>query len=207
MTTYKKASSDFIISTKANSSANITLATNTVFIDGNLIVGGNSTNVYRTELTITDNLITVNKGETGNGVTLGEAGVEVDRGLEPNVKLRWNEATDYWQISNGGPLFGNILFSTASNSLAVVEDLHPQLGGNLDVYTRTFYSSVTQAVTVDSNLAVKHTTVAPTVTGGYTIIYANTAGSGGSGLYVTSTLAPQRELTTLTRAIVYSLVL
>jgi hypothetical protein len=47
-------------------------------------------------------IITLNKGEIGAGVTLGQAGLEVDRGSLANVRLRWNETFDTWQITSDG---------------------------------------------------------------------------------------------------------
>jgi hypothetical protein len=63
---------------------NITLDTGldigTVFITGNLTVQGETTTVNTTNLDVEDNIITINKGETGINVTGGVSGVSVDRG-------------------------------------------------------------------------------------------------------------------------------
>lgn len=69
MAAIKSLNTDYIITNKINSSANITLSTNTVYVDGNLVVGGNTTSVTKTDLSISDNIITVNTGEVGAGVT------------------------------------------------------------------------------------------------------------------------------------------
>jgi len=55
-------------------------ANGSVNINGNLNVTGETTTIQSTELEIADNTITVNSGETGPGVTLGTAGIIVDRG-------------------------------------------------------------------------------------------------------------------------------
>jgi hypothetical protein len=77
-------------------------------VNGNLVISGNTTSVNSTNTSILDNIITLNKGEAGAGVTLGHAGIEIDRGSSSNVQLRWNESFDKWQLTNNGSTFGNI---------------------------------------------------------------------------------------------------
>ena len=45
---------------------------------------------------IEDNMIVLNNGETGAGVTLGTAGFEIDRGALDNVYILYNETDDLW---------------------------------------------------------------------------------------------------------------
>lgn len=77
-------------------------------VNGNLVISGTSTEVTTTNTSITDNIITLNKGETGSGVSLVYSGVEVDRGLQANTAIRWNESILKWQITNDGSAYGNI---------------------------------------------------------------------------------------------------
>lgn len=105
MAVFKNLNTDLTISNKINTLANITLSTHTVFVQGNLVVGGNTTTVSKTELAITDNTITVNAGETGSGVSLITAGLEVDRGLLPNVSILWNETQGLWLLTNDGTTY------------------------------------------------------------------------------------------------------
>jgi hypothetical protein len=105
MATVKSLNADYNITNKINPLANVTISTNTVFIDGNLFVGGNSTNVYKTDLNVTDNTIMVNAGETGPGVTLNTAGLAVDRGSLANVAILWDEALGTWTLSNDGSTY------------------------------------------------------------------------------------------------------
>ena len=207
MAVVKNLNSNYTITNKVNPLANVIVETHTMFVNGNLLVGGNTTQVTKTELSISDNTITLNKGEIGSGVTLGTAGVEVDRGVSANVSILWNEATDRWTLTTDGSTFANIATSTGVGGSAVIDDLTPALGGNLNVYARTIYSSNTAIVKFDDNLAIKTTSVAPSAISDYNIVYAQTPISGGSGLYVTNTTNSNRELASLRKAIVYSLVL
>jgi hypothetical protein len=67
-----------------------------VTIEGDLLVQGETVTIDVTNLTIEDNTILLNKGESGSGVSLGSAGIEVDRGAADNVKFEWNEAGQAW---------------------------------------------------------------------------------------------------------------
>jgi hypothetical protein len=206
MAVVKNLNSDYTITNKIAGTANITLATHTVFIQGNLLVGGNTTSVTKTDMEITDNLIVLNKGEMGAGVTLGTAGLEVDRGSQANVQVVWNESYQRWSLTNDGSTFGNIATSSGAGGINIIDDLAPQLGGNLDVLSRNIFSSDTANIRFDNNLAIKYTTITPTTYSGYNVIYAKTPNTGGSGLYVTNTTNQPQELATQTRNIGYSII-
>jgi len=207
MAVVKNLNTDLTISNKVNPTANIVLATHTLYVQGNLVVGGNASTVSKTDLAITDNTIILNKGETGAGVTLGSAGIQVDRGVSANVSVLWNEAYDRWQITNDGTTFGNISSSSGAGASALIDDPAPTLGGNLNTLARSIYSSNVAVVSFDDNVAIKNTTIAPSAIAGYNVIYAQSPNGGGSGLYVTNTTNSNRELASARKAIVYSLVL
>ena len=120
MATIKSLNTDYIITNKINSGANITLSTNTVYVDGNLVVGGNTTSVTKTDLRISDNIIFVNSGETGAGVTLNTAGLAVDRGSQANVSIVWNETLDVWTLTNDGTTFQAISVGATSGVSSIV---------------------------------------------------------------------------------------
>lgn len=79
--------------------ANIVTAGN-LQVTGNLTVTGTTTTVNSTDLQIADNTILLNRNETGAGVTLGTAGVEIERGTATNVSWQWNESLLAWQPRN-----------------------------------------------------------------------------------------------------------
>ncbi len=207
MPAVKNLNSNYIITNKSTPLANVIVATHTMFVDGNLLVGGNTTQVTKTDLNISDNIITLNKGEIGSGVTLITAGLEVDRGSSPNVALLWNESFDKWTITTDGTTYGNIAISSGSGAVAIVDDLTPTLGGNLNVLARTIYSSNVDVIKFENNLAVSTTSVNPAPISNYNIITAKTPESGGSGLYTTNATNSTREVASTRKAIVYSLVL
>ena len=63
---------------------------------GNMTVNGTTTAVNTTNMTIKDNIVTVNKGELGIGVSLRYAGFEVDRGDLARERLIWDETVGKW---------------------------------------------------------------------------------------------------------------
>jgi len=94
----------------------IHVATNPIFdamtIDGDLTVTGGlnvagvKTQINSVDLEVKDNKILLNKGETGAGVSLGLAGIEIDRGSKPRVGFIWEEVQDQWTFSQKN--LGNI---------------------------------------------------------------------------------------------------
>lgn len=64
---------------------------NDVNIKGNLTVEGTTTNVNSDNLNIEDNIIVLNKGETGEGVTKGSSGILIDRGTSDNLFFGFDE--------------------------------------------------------------------------------------------------------------------
>lgn len=91
---------------KARQGATITLDTGplgTTHVTGNLVVDGDTITVSAENLQVADNIIVVNYGETGNGVTLTYSGLEVDRGTASHSSLIYNENDNSWNIVNGQP--------------------------------------------------------------------------------------------------------
>jgi len=75
--------------------------TGTVEISGNLLVLGETTTVNTAELNIEDNIITLNSGENGAGITLGEAGIKIERGSLPDAFFKYDEDVQGFIAING----------------------------------------------------------------------------------------------------------
>lgn len=73
-------------------------------VQGNFTVSGTSTTVNSTTVTTADNLIVINDGEVGTGVTNGEAGIQIDRGLATNYEFKFDETDDSFKIGEVGTL-------------------------------------------------------------------------------------------------------
>ena len=87
-----------------------------VTIAGDLTVNGTTTTVNSNTVEIGDNIILLNRDETGTPSQ--NAGLEVERGTSTNVYLRWNETSDIWQVLEPDPNNSNTL--TAANLLTTV---------------------------------------------------------------------------------------
>ena len=93
MSKFLKVDGDYKVS--VSEGGTITLDTGleqgTVVITGDLVVQGDQTEIESETLVIKDNIIVVNQGEQGNGVTLGQAGLRVERGNYPDALFVWDE--------------------------------------------------------------------------------------------------------------------
>ena len=74
-----------------------------VTIGGNLTVSGTTTTVNSNTVNIGDAIITLNADETGTPSQ--NAGIEIERGTEANVFIRYNESTNVWEFTNDGSAY------------------------------------------------------------------------------------------------------
>lgn len=71
---------------------------NDVHVDSNLIVNGTTTTVNSENLTVKDNVVEINSGEIGAGVTKGSAGIEINRGTESPYLIQFDESDDMFKV-------------------------------------------------------------------------------------------------------------
>ena len=92
-----------------------------VRITGDLIVEGETTTVNTTNLDIEDNIIVLNKGETGAGVGEGTSGIQIDRGTLDDAQIIFDESLEF--VNPNAPAvqsFGTfVLKDTAGNYLGL----------------------------------------------------------------------------------------
>jgi len=98
---------------RAGDGAKITLDTGpvasggSVRVTGNLVVEGDTVNINTTNLAIEDNIISLNTGEVGPGVSLIYSGIEIERGNtsaaspQNNASFLYDESTDSWILAHG----------------------------------------------------------------------------------------------------------
>ena len=73
-------------------------------VSGNFTVNGTTTTINSTEVTTADNIIVLNDGEVGAGVTAGSSGLEVDRGSATNYEFKFDETDDSFKLGEIGSL-------------------------------------------------------------------------------------------------------
>ena len=77
-----------------------------VRVTGDLVVEGETLTVAAENLNVSDNIITLNDGETGEGVTLIYSGIEIDRGFQgdssaaPAASFLFEETNSTWLLAN-----------------------------------------------------------------------------------------------------------
>lgn len=79
------------------------IAKNATF-KGDLLVEGQSFVTEAETIEIKDNLLLLNKGEVGAGVTKGIAGLEIDRGTEPNYQIIFDESDNRFKAGEIGDI-------------------------------------------------------------------------------------------------------
>lgn len=151
---------------RAGDGAKITLDTGpavsggSVRVTGNLIVEGDTVNVSTANLNIEDNIISLNVGEVGPGVTLVYSGVEIQRGdtsgITPqnNASFLYDESTDAWIIAHGtapGP------FNFDSSSLRLKQILTNSTTDSADLTLIGTGTGVVKVIgTIDYETQVTH---------------------------------------------------
>ena len=93
----------------ANATSAISLTAPDINLNGtarvqDLIVLGTTTTTNSANLTVSDNMIEVNSGETGTGVSAGVAGVKIDRGDALPYLFVFDEEDDMFKVGEQGDL-------------------------------------------------------------------------------------------------------
>jgi len=91
------------VQVNVDGSTALTVDATGVTVAGNFTVSGTQTVVNSNTISLADNIITLNSDVTG--APTQNAGVEVKRGDEANVQLRWNEGSTKWTFTNNGAVY------------------------------------------------------------------------------------------------------
>ena len=175
-------------------SSNMTVQGNTT-VQGNLIVNGTEFTVNTQTVEVKDNIILLNSGQVGSGVSAGTAGISIDRGDEINYQILFDETDDRFKIGPQGSLsaiatqnyVNTVSLNTSNITSGTFADARiPNLDG----------SKITTGVTCTGNV-VK--IASPTLTGTTTV--ATLAGDSIStnGLVLNNSLA-NNDLNQITSA-------
>ena len=128
--------------TARGNSTNNGITVGGITVNGNMTVNGTQTVINTTTLKVSDNEITLNNDVTGTPTE--NAGIEVERGLSANVRIRWDETSDRWQFTNNGSNYTNIAVN--------ISDL-PNDSGFISSYTETdpiFTASAASSITTQN---------------------------------------------------------
>jgi hypothetical protein len=141
----KVSQSDYRL--KVKDSGTITLDTGLdvglVVITGDLLVKGNTTTIDTANLQIEDNIILLNKGEGGAGVTEGTAGIQIDRGSVEDAQFLWDDTIDKWVLlyAETNTLIGLKLDNISTEPTSNIKFDMQAGGGTLRILNSTGYES------------------------------------------------------------------
>ena len=142
-----------------------------VNITGNLTVTGTATYTNTQTVLIADNIITVNAAINQSAQPTVNAGIEVDRGAQPNAQFLWIESAGKWSANNGN---GSIyIASDSAESYANAAFLK----ANTPDYVANSASSYANAAFIQANAAFTAANAAGgSVQGNTVTLGANTVG-------------------------------
>lgn len=109
------------------------LVTGTTTVTGNLVVLGTQTTVNSTDLNLKDNILTLNDGETGSGITLGSSGIQIDRGSKPDAKMVFDETITWADPISATTITGGFTLVNAAGTLQGLRINSVSTGGG-DLY-------------------------------------------------------------------------
>lgn len=110
--------------------------TGTVTITGNLDVKGTTTTVESTNTTVADNIIQLNYGQTGNGISSAlnyQAGIEIERGNYSAAQFVFNESVQHYNPATSASINGTFVLKTADNALSGIQVRTITNDGNQDL--------------------------------------------------------------------------
>jgi hypothetical protein len=200
MSTYKIVNDDYTI-TCNNGLGLFTVNAANIRFNGNITTTGSNTVVY--------DFITVAANNNGNIHQMGLIGQK-----DPTTfaGLQFNTDTNSWQISTsvtalGAPIiaYADIL-TAASPAVAAGSNTQVQFnqGGVFGASANLTFDYSANKLTLNGYQAFANTAI-PANVANSVVLYSNAVGSGGTGLYFTSTSAAD-ELVSKSKAIVYAII-
>lgn len=168
-----------------------------VVVAGNFTVQGTTTTVQSNTVAVADNILTLNSDVTGTPSQ--NAGIEIERGDEANVQLRWNEAQGKWTFTNDGALYYGI--ATGTDTLAegstnlYFTTARARSALSASTSTGVSYNSSTGLISLGSipNSSLSNSTVSfngiSVALGSNAVMGSDSIGEGVTNLYFTTTRA------------------
>jgi len=126
-------------------------------VTGNLTINGDTTTLSTETLNVEDNIVRLNFNSPGASANVN-AGIEVYRGADTAVSLRWNELSDVWQISGND---GNFLDVATTSGVTTSINTHNSATTSVHGIANTA-NLVTLA---DAQTLTNKTLTSPTITG------------------------------------------
>jgi len=201
MSTFKTTSGDYTVNLGPYDTGNAKW-TGTMNVNGNLNVAGNIT--YVSDIAVNDAFIVVAANNTG---TIQDMGLVATKNANTGsyAGLRFDVGTNTWQVSSSVNFDGSPVtaYTTLATGNVTVSGSNTQIqfndGGTFGASANLTFNKVTNVFTVQGSQTLGNIGAAPSTVGNSVVIYNNTTGAAGSGLYVISSTAND-ELTAYKRA-------
>jgi hypothetical protein len=142
--------SDVVVKQNQSVTGNLT-------VTGNVTVNGDSFIVNAGTVATEDNIILVNRGEIGSGVTAGKAGIQVDRGEVTDYQIVFDEVDDYFKVGMVGDLetiaSQEWVIANSSNSTHNHIDATTTVSGFLSAADKSKLNGIETGATADQTKA------------------------------------------------------
>ena len=204
MPVYKITNSDYYVNVGPLVGSNYT---GTMTVNGNLNVNGNVTSV--SDIAVNDAFIVVAANNAG---TVTEMGLVAQKDLTNWAGLRFDSASNAWQISSsvnfdGSPVAAYSNISSGGTSTVAGSDTQIQFneGGVFGANGNLTFDYSTNKLTLDGHQAFGNIGSTPAPVANSVVIYNKEVGAGGTGVYAVSSSVDD-ELVSKSKAIVFSII-
>jgi hypothetical protein len=185
-------------STTVKITTNQSVAGNKIFTDtvtiNNLTVTGTEVIVDVENLAVRDNIIHINSGESGAGISRISGGITIDRGTETAANILYNDANDRFELNFPLATEGNVVASatnlittgqtlttninTVSTNLVSTGAIVDDVSGNLITTGQTLQTQITSNDTDITNLSSNLVTTGQTLTTNTNTVATNLVTTG-----------------------------
>ena len=212
MNTKKRIDGDYYIET-INTEDRVYINTNTMEVDGNLVVSGNITYINTEVLDVKDPFIVTNSSNTATYAS--NAGLLTHKTASTFAGIRYNTTDNKWEISTSTSETGEtgtwneIGTAEAGNVAGANTQVQFNNEGNFGAsanltFTDTNQLNIAGNVNLTTGLQLADS-AAPGSVANTTVLYGNVAGSGGTGVYFVDGSTAD-ELVSKSKAIVFGII-
>jgi hypothetical protein len=184
------------VTVTVDGSTALTVTSDGVVVAGNFTVSGTTTTVNSNTVAVADNILTLNSDTTG--APTQNAGIEVERGDEANVQLRWNEGLGKWTFTNDGAVYQPVAASTtdlAEGTNQYFTNTRARAAVSASSATGVSYNSSTGVFSLGAipNTALANNSItingSAVALGGTRTLDTDSVAEGSANLYFTNTRA------------------
>jgi len=202
MNNFKRVDGDYTIQIIDEDNV-LTLDSTTVAVTGNLEVSGNVTYINTEQLNVNDPFLALNDNEANNFSS--NAGLLLHKTASDYAGIRYDNNAGLWQISTSTNSTGLTGTWNSISAAGSTTNIQYNNAGSFGAESNFTYNQSTNQMGLDGSIALTDQSSAPANVAGATVLYANTVGSGGSGVYFVDGSTTD-ELVSKSKAIVYGII-